>query len=363
MVKAVSALLDRDLRMDPGADEGEIAEQVDELVAHELVGKSQTAGRQESVVPQHEGIRVVAAAGEALRTQRFDFGGEAEGPSRCELRLEDVRIEGREHVALAADARVGEVDRVVDPEPVAGRDPDAPIAVRDLELARHLELPPATPESVRSPARRRRADEESGAAVERRDLAAADFDPRVVDTEREQRGEQVLDRRHPARARRERRRPGRRLDGVGMGGNHDLGLGALARIRTKTSPVSDRRGQRPRRLRAGRCADRSRASGRAERSSSAAPNLLAREDPDPSLASRSVAWANRRTIERERDLIRSLQPTRSPASVPRASARISRADWKRSAGSFWRQRSTMAARLSGSSGRSSRIRGGGVWTW
>ncbi len=80
---ALVARLARDhVRLDPAADQREVAQDVARLVAHELVGPAQLAPDQ-TVVGEYQGRVEVGTLGQAPGPERLRLAHEAEGPRRA----------------------------------------------------------------------------------------------------------------------------------------------------------------------------------------------------------------------------------------------------------------------------------------
>jgi hypothetical protein len=162
-------------------------------VAHELVGPAQALRVHHLLVVEHDRVVERAATREACVPERVDLAQEAERARRRDVALESLRRERAEVDLLAADRRVLEVDRIAHAEVARRLDADRAIAVDHLDLA-------ADPQQLalfallEDPGRADQVHERRRAAVHHGQLGAVDLDPDVVDTEAEQRGEQVLDR-------------------------------------------------------------------------------------------------------------------------------------------------------------------------
>src|SRR5690348_10748436 len=105
---------------DRSTSERQIADRVERLVAHELVGVAQPFRIEDGVAVDGDRILQRGAEREALLPQRLDVAEEAEGAGAGDLAAECRRIK-IEHPALAPDRRRFEVDLDVEPEAVLRR--------------------------------------------------------------------------------------------------------------------------------------------------------------------------------------------------------------------------------------------------
>src|SRR5262245_26526071 len=188
----MAAALDGDMALERQPEQRQVAEQVEHLVAHELVGPAQPVAVQDAELVHHHGVVEVAPAGEAAPPERLHLAQEAEGAGAAQLALEALVVDHEVPELLAADRRMGEVDRVGDPQPAARLDADQPVAVADLERAAHAQRA-ARNALVEDAGRPDQEHERGGAAVHHRNLGAVDLDAHVVDAEAAERGEQMLD--------------------------------------------------------------------------------------------------------------------------------------------------------------------------
>src|SRR5262245_37247177 len=137
----MAAPLDGEVTLDGHAEQRQIAEQVEHLVAHELVRPAQPVAIQDAVVVHHHGVVEVAAPGQAVAPEHLDLPQEAEGARAADLLLEDVPVDLQIPDLLPADRRMREVDRVAHAEPRARLDADGAVAVANLESATDAQAP------------------------------------------------------------------------------------------------------------------------------------------------------------------------------------------------------------------------------
>ncbi len=98
-------------------EKSEIAEQIEDLVAHELVGEAQRAFRCDLVVLDDHGVARRAALDHPGVLQRLHVPMEDEGPRRRDLLRERLRGD-LEAPVLGADETVVVLDREGEPEAV-----------------------------------------------------------------------------------------------------------------------------------------------------------------------------------------------------------------------------------------------------
>ena len=108
------------------SDEGEVPDEVEGLVAHELVRKAQVAVF-DAVVAHHNAVVLPGAAGEAVRFEGLVLGEEPERTGRREVRGVGL---GREDDGdrLPSDGRVRKIDRVGHAQIACGADLELPAA-------------------------------------------------------------------------------------------------------------------------------------------------------------------------------------------------------------------------------------------
>jgi glutamate carboxypeptidase len=187
-VHGVAGALGDDVALDAAASECEVADEVKDLVADELVGKAERAVLDRSV-GDDDGARVGCAADEAHVAQLGLVFLEAEGAGRGN---KTGVVAGFEIAAEAgeADGR-RKVDGVVDAVALAGVDADELRALADLDLFEDAEVLAAAALGLEADAlegfhvRQRRP-------VEDGKLEVVHLDDDVVHAEADERGEQVL---------------------------------------------------------------------------------------------------------------------------------------------------------------------------
>src|SRR6185312_16999744 len=103
MVERVTAFEGYDLALRQRSEQSEVADQVEHLVAHRLVGEAQ--GLQRAFGCKDDGVLERSAARETRAPQRFDFMREAERPAGSDLAQIDV---GRDFAIeeLRSDRRI-----------------------------------------------------------------------------------------------------------------------------------------------------------------------------------------------------------------------------------------------------------------
>src|ERR1051325_4240798 len=179
-----------DLADDRAADERQVADEIEHLVAHELIAEAQGAVHYALVV-EDDAVLDRPAAGQAGGAELVDV---AQEPVRARRRdfLEEAVVPMIEVERLPADAGVVEVDLVFDDQTVAGGDGDALVAVDDCDRLgdaqdRHFGVELADAGGVDE------VHEQEGAAIDDRDLGAVDEDVDVGHAAGVERGQEVLD--------------------------------------------------------------------------------------------------------------------------------------------------------------------------
>ncbi len=189
----VPALVADDVALDRAADEREVPEQVEDLVAHELVGEAQRRLVHDAGGTDDDGIVHRAAFDQALLAQPLDILPEDEGARGGDLVLEGLRVDVEGGV-LGAQHRLVVLDREADAKAVVGQGEQLDIVLDQADRLLDLEV-----------AYRRALAHDSGlldagdvvraAAVGRlRGLVAVQFDDDVVEAEAGQGGQHVLHR-------------------------------------------------------------------------------------------------------------------------------------------------------------------------
>ncbi len=138
-MQRVTTALDANVAFDARAEQGEVAEQVEHLVAHELVREAQAVAIQHAIRIEHDGVVEAGAARATRAPECVDLADEAEGARARDLALEGRFGEIEVAQRLAADAGVLEVDLVAHAEAAAGLDADPALAVADLDRARYAQ--------------------------------------------------------------------------------------------------------------------------------------------------------------------------------------------------------------------------------
>src|SRR4029079_8057390 len=176
------------------AAERAIADRVEDLGADELVLEAEGVV-QRAVLPDHDALVERAAEREAALAEHLDFLQEAERPRRRDL-LDEAVLGDPHRPRLVADKRVIYATAVVDLEMIGGveRNPLVPLAQRNRP--QHLEELLRRRQLLDARLVQHEVDERGGAAVHDRHFRAVQLDDDVVDAERRQGGEQVLDRLH-----------------------------------------------------------------------------------------------------------------------------------------------------------------------
>ena len=182
--------MDDDVALDRVADEGEVADHVENLVADELVLEPQRV--EDAGLPEHDRVLERAAERQALLAQHLDFLQEAERPRRRDLVHERLLIHVH-RLLLVTEERVVEADRVGDAEAIGREERDALVALLNLDLTKDLDRLARHTEVLHARVLNQ-VDPGGGAAVHDRHFGVIELDERVVDPQGAQGREQVLDR-------------------------------------------------------------------------------------------------------------------------------------------------------------------------
>ena len=183
--------LDRDdVGVDGASDQGEVTDDIEHLVTHELLGIPEGFGGQDSVVADDDGIFEAAALDEAVFDEELDFLVEAEGPGMAEFLFPGSwghlggKMLGEPSTAIRAGAR--------DAEAVVGKGGDDSIAEGQLDgggqLVGFALLGLGDDAGVAND-----LGELPGAAVRDGGLVGVEFDDGVVDAGAGEGGEDVFD--------------------------------------------------------------------------------------------------------------------------------------------------------------------------
>lgn len=120
------------------ADKGQVADEVEGLVATELVGVAEGAVH-DAVFGKNDGVIEGAAADEAHGAERLDIGFEAEGTGAGENPAEGVGID--EHFDfLLANEGMGKINVAADAELVGGIDADTAAVFDDFDWFKDAEV-------------------------------------------------------------------------------------------------------------------------------------------------------------------------------------------------------------------------------
>src|SRR5205823_357750 len=127
------------------ADQGEITDRIERLVAHELIVETKTFRIDDAIIANDHGIFQRCAEGQPAGPQALDVGQEAEGAGASEIAAEAVGIDVG-GVPLPADDRRGEVDLDLDPHAVVGPKLGEGIAELDAHWLQDLQEMARLPE-------------------------------------------------------------------------------------------------------------------------------------------------------------------------------------------------------------------------
>ncbi len=223
VVQRVAGVAGHHVPHDGAPQEGQVADQIEDLVADELVAVAE-ARVQHSAPADDHGVLEGAAAGEAVVAQRLHVLEEAVRPGAGHL-LHEHLLGAGERGCLRPHGRVIHVQRVAHAEVVRGQDLEPALVVAHADRLGDQQGAPRRHE--RRLARRvEQRDERLGAAVHGRDFLALDLHQEVVDPQRRGRRHQVLDGSNAGPVHAERRGEAGVHDGVVAGGNEGaMGIG------------------------------------------------------------------------------------------------------------------------------------------
>ena len=174
-----------------GAEQEQVAQQVEHLVAHELVREAQRLGIQDAVLADHDRALEPAALDPAGAAQRLEVALEHEGARRSDLPQEGLRVDVQRQ-ALRAHERVVVDDREAQAAAVERHRGQLDVALLPAHGLRDLDVPPG-PGLGLEPGGEQRLRDGQGAAVGRlRDLHVVGLDHQVVEAEPGHRREHVL---------------------------------------------------------------------------------------------------------------------------------------------------------------------------
>ena len=163
------------------AEQREVADEIEDLVADELVAEAQRA-REDAGVVEDDGVVQAAAARQSPRAQLRDLAREAEGPRRSDARREFLGPE-REGQLLAAHDRMRKVDLVGDGQSGSVRLVEhAAVVADDLDRLVELDRPDDGVLPLESGGVEQ-AHEGKGRAVDDRDFRTVDLDEAVVEAQ------------------------------------------------------------------------------------------------------------------------------------------------------------------------------------
>ena len=192
-VEGVAGVARDDVTEDRPAQQREVADQVEDLVADELVAVAELV--QDAALADDDRVVERAALGEAVLPEVPHVLQEPVGAGGGEL-LDEHVLRRLARDRLRADHGMGAVERVADAKHVAGDDLEpAGIGADPDRLVDDERLP--TGRQGHAAGRVEQRDEGSRAAVDRRDLGPVDPDLEVVEPQAGRRGHQVLDRLDP----------------------------------------------------------------------------------------------------------------------------------------------------------------------
>jgi hypothetical protein len=171
------------------ADEGEVADQVEGLVAAKLVGVAEGAIHY-AILGEDDCVVEGAAADEAHGAERFDIGFEAEGAGTRKQLAEGVGID-EQFDLLLADEGMREVYVAADAEFIGGIDGDAAAVFDDFDRFKDAEVTALAAEAAEARLIEE-LKERFGGTIEDGNFDVVQVDKDVVDAVRIGGGEEVF---------------------------------------------------------------------------------------------------------------------------------------------------------------------------
>jgi len=186
------------------AAESQIADDVQYLVAHELIAESQRLVIENPVGRERDRILERAPSSQAVPAQHLEFLDETECPRRSDL-ARVIVLRETDLAGLHADHRMIEIDLARDPEVFGRLDRHETVLLAHLDPFEHSQICPRSFEfdHSRFPDQ---IDPLPAAAVEYRHFQRIDLDDGIVHTTSQKRREEMLDRRNHDSGFHERRR-------------------------------------------------------------------------------------------------------------------------------------------------------------
>ena len=176
-MQRVACFVRDDARLKRPPHQREVADQIERLVAPELIREAQRAVHHRRVV-EHDGIIERAAAYQAHRLHPGEILHEAERPRRGQFAAEGIAVHGELHI-LWADRRMIVVNETMNAEFIGGINADAAVSIGKFERLEDTNVAPlaAQPACARA---RKEINERLGRAVEDGQLEGVEFDINVV---------------------------------------------------------------------------------------------------------------------------------------------------------------------------------------
>jgi len=189
-VHGVAGALGRDLTEDGAADEGEVADEVEDFVTNGLIGEAEAFGVEDAGGGEADGVVEGGAADEAHVAHLVELVFEAEGAGRGDLFGVAIGSE-IESEFLAANEGVVEVDVAVEREAIGRGNTDAFAVAFDGDLAGEAEVFAGAAEGLGAGLAEEMDPGEAG-AVEDGDFEVIDLDDGVVDLDGVKSAEKVF---------------------------------------------------------------------------------------------------------------------------------------------------------------------------
>ena len=181
-----------DVALHRAADQRQVPDDVEDLVAHELVLEPEGAV-QDPLLAHHDGVVQGPAEREALLPEQLEVLQEAVRPRGGEL-LDEDPLGRHERRDLHAHRRMLVVERVADAELGRRQELDPAVLVADPDRLEHSERRPAHRHLGVTARRVQERHERRRASVHRGQLGPVQLDEEIVDPESADRRQEVLDR-------------------------------------------------------------------------------------------------------------------------------------------------------------------------
>ena len=188
-MQRVTGLAGFDAAEEGKSDEGQVADQVESLVAAEFIGETERAVH-DPIFREHNGVIERAAANQAHGAERLNVGLKAESAGTRKNSAEAFRVDGHFHFLLT-DLRVGKIDVAANVKFVGGIDADAAAVIDDFDGLEDFKESAFAAEAADARLIEQ-LHERFGGTIENGDLDVIDVDVDVVNATRVRCGQKVF---------------------------------------------------------------------------------------------------------------------------------------------------------------------------